>query len=214
MNMPGQQIPPAVPPNPLAAAKPAGAITSANLPKPPVPEAFISDDEIVAKPLRPPNFINLLPRNPNHSLYWGNRAVGEQESTLRYDQLIAMGFRNAKPEEVKTATGDPVPPALSKEGKVMYGDLILLLIPRADYRGSQKWNEQSARARVKKPGVAIAGDKGMHTPKDGPETRMSTTAAGFPRSDKVQVYTPQLAEVDRATADNSGPEPDFNLATK
>jgi hypothetical protein len=207
-------------------------ITSKNLPpiqqgapslaKPIEPEivASIPYDQIEAKPLRSPNFINLLPKNPNMSLFWGNRAVGEKESGLRYDQLIAMGFVPAKPDQAYTRnpeTGQklPVPQSLCRDGRVMYGDLILLIIPRADYVGAQKWNEQSARRRVKKPGVVIEG-AGASSDIGGREVvaqdgRAPMRGAGFPNNPKVSTFVPQLAEVDAKTADNSGPT---NLADK
>src|SRR5215472_16868879 len=73
---------------------------------PPTPptsvEVQVPYDQIEAKPLRAPSFATLYPKNPNICLYFGNRAVGEKESGLRYDQLIAMGFVAAKPEDVYT----------------------------------------------------------------------------------------------------------------
>src|ERR1700756_2092693 len=180
----------------------------------PAAEFIIPDDQIVAKPLRAPNFISLKPVNPNLSLFWGNRAVGEKESGLRYDQLIAMGFAPAMPQDVKTMNGLPCPPSICRDGRIMYGDLILLKIPRVDYVGALKWNEQSARQRVRKPGVAIeksaTRDIGGRSVLDDPGGRRSETPVGFPR--KVTPYVPELAEVDAKTADNSGPETDFNLA--
>lgn len=190
-------------------------------PKEPEIVSTLSYDQIEAKPLRSPNFINLLPKNPNMSLFWGNRAVGEKESGLRYDQLIAMGFIPAKPDQVYTKnpeTGKPLPcpPSLQRDGRILYGDLILLIIPRQDYVGALKWNEQNARRRVKKPGVSIEGagasrDFGGRdvVAQDG---RAPMAPAGFPHSTKISTYVPQLAEVDAKTADNSGPSE--NLADK
>jgi hypothetical protein len=188
--------------------KPAGAITSASVPKPPQ-EVVIPDDDIVAKPLRTPNFLNLIPKNPNMSLYFGNRAVGEKESGLRYDQLVAMGFRPARPDEVMTVQKQAVPASIVRDGKILYGDLILLIMPRADFRGALKWNEQSARVRVKKPGVAIEGDSKALQTADG---RRAPANAGFPNHPKISTYVPAIAETDSKTSDNSGPE--VNLATK
>src|SRR5229473_2931556 len=119
---------------------PTPTITSSNLPptqhpagtKGPSPtptvsvEAVLRYDQIEAKPLRAPNFISLRHKNPNMSLFWGNRAVGEKESGLRYDQLIAMGFVPAKPEDVTSMEGHPCPPSICRDGRIMYGDLILL----------------------------------------------------------------------------------------
>jgi hypothetical protein len=192
-------------------------------PKPPPIVVEIPYDQIEAKPLRSPNFINLYPTNPNLSLFWGNRAVGEKESGLRYDQLIAMGFIPASPPDVfsrnpYTGQKNPCPPSIVRDGRIMYGDLILLKIPRVDYVGSQKWNEQTARLRVKKPGVTMetGASKDIRSASelrsDTDDSRKTTAPAGFPK--KVSTYVPQIAETDAKTADNSGPEGDFNLASK
>lgn len=193
--------------------RPAGPPMPAGLPPQPkaTVEVAIPYEQIEAKPLRAPNFISLKPRNPTLCLYWGNRAVGEKESGLRYDQLIAMGFAPAQPMDVVTLQNQPCPPSIQRDGRIMYGDLILLKIPRVDYIGALKWNEQSARQRVRKPGVVI--DTGASKDIGGKEVlqtdgRASMQPAGFPR--KVSAYVPDLAEVNAATADNSGP--DVNLA--
>ena len=200
--------------------QPSPAITSKNLPpQQPVVDKVLSYDEIEAKPLRAPNFVNLIPRNPNMSLYFGNRAVGEKESGIRYDQLIAMGFIPAKPEQVWLLSEGkklPVPPSICRDGKIIYGDVILLIMPKADYVGALKWNEQSARRRVKKPGVVMntsaSQDIGGKQVLANDEGRRPLMAAALPRTDKISMYVPDLAEVDSKTADNSGPE--VNLAEK
>jgi len=191
-------------------------ITSKNLPpvqqgaalpaKPPTSvEVEIPWSQIEAKPLRAPNFIGLKHKNPNISLFWGNRAVGEKESGLRYDQLIAMGFVPAKPDEVLTLPidGKPsmsCPPSICRDGRIMYGDLILLKIPRADYLGALKWNEQNARMRVKRPGVAIEGSHGELQASDIRRQPVDALAS-LPK--KVSAYVPPLAEVDALTKDNT-----------
>lgn len=169
----------------------------------PTVEVQVLYGDIVAKPLRAPNFISLKPKNPNLSLFWGNRAVGDKESGLRYDQLIAMGFIPAQPIDVLTLEGHTCPPSICRDGRIMYGDLILLKISRADYVGAIKWNEQNARLRVKKPGVSIEGDTQKA---DG---RINPTAVQI--HPKINMYVPAIAETDAKTADNSGP---LNLAGK
>lgn len=170
-------------------------ITSKNLPPqaapatptptvPPAPASQIPYEQIVAKPLRSPNFINLKPKNPNMSLYWGNRAVGEKESAMRYDELIAKGFQPASPADVIDA-----PPSLVRDGRIMYGDLILLKMPRADYVGQQKWNEQSARQRVRRFGSAMDGNQ-------QPVSAFSDITANPRLADKIRPYVPSTAAVD------------------
>src|SRR5882762_7320502 len=173
---------------------------------PPIPglkpsvEIAIPYEQIEAKPLRAPNFINLKHKNPNMALFWGNRAVGEKESGLRYDQLIAMGFVPAKPEEVTSMEGISCPPSICRDGRIMYGDLILLKIPRADYVGALKWNEQNARLRMKKPGVTLEGGRSEHQ-KDDARRQPIDALASLPK--KVSAYVPPLAEVDALTKDNT-----------
>lgn len=197
-------------------------ITNKNLPAPqqatshpsiqPPLDKEVAYQDIVAKPLRPPNFMNMKHVNPNVSLFWGNRAVGEKESGLRYDQLIAMGFVPVKPDEVRQIHEGkliPCPPSIARDGRVLYGDLILLKISRADYIGSQKWNEQTARLRVKKPGVAI--DTGASRDIGGREVLNAEGGRVAPGQvipdfkGKVQPYVPTFSETDAKTADNSGP---------
>jgi hypothetical protein len=202
-------------------------ITSKNLPPtqhpsglPPRPPASVEValpySQIEAKPLRAPSFVNLRHKNPNMSIYLGNRAVGEKESGLRYDQLIAMGFIPAKPEEVETIPMDgkpalPCPPSIVRDGRIMYGDLILLKIPREDYVGALKWNEQNARLRVKRPGVSIEGDTQGSDGRIQPQNTLADLENNARLKGKIKSYVPALAEVDSKTADNSGP---VNLAEK
>jgi hypothetical protein len=159
-------------------------------------EPIVNYDNVVAKPLRTPNFLNLKHRMPNMSLYWGNRAVGEKESLLRYNQLIAMGFQPCKPEEVTDQTGNPCPSELAKDNRVMYGDLILLKIPKKDYLGALKYNEERALARVKKFGVAM----------DGASRHQAADSRDIPRSalgslpQKTQPFIPNLAGIDDGTS--------------
>ena len=166
----------------------------------PASEVRIPYKQIEAKPLRSPNFINLVPKNPNLSLFWGNRAVGEKESGLRYDQLIAMGFVPAKPEDVLSSIGQACPPSICRDGRVMYGDLILLKIPRVDYVGALKWNEQNARNRIRKPGVTLDGGMTEHQ-RDDSRKQPIDALASLPK--KVSAYVPPLAEVDALTKDNT-----------
>ncbi len=171
------------------------------------PEKELSYDQIEAKPLRSPNFLNLIPKNPNMSLYFGNRAVGEKESGLRFDQLIAMGFRPAKPEEVLTVKKQPVPVSLCRDGRIMYGDLILLIISKADYVGATKWNAESAARRVRRFGTTM-GTPGQEDGRPSAESAVAglnrniRTREG--RTGTVQAYIPPIVETDSKTADNSG----------
>lgn len=199
-----KSLPPTQRPGAVTTSPAVAPVASPVAPQIQAPQTY---EQIEAKPLRSPNFMNLKPRNPNMSLFFGNRAVGEKESGLRYDQLIAMGFRPAKPEEVITMHGGPCPPSVVRDGRIMYGDLILLIMPRADYVGAQKWNAQTAAMRVRRFGTT-QGLPGQDDARPGVDNAL----AGLPRSVKtregrtgtVQAYIPPLVEVDSKTADNSG----------
>jgi hypothetical protein len=195
-----KSLPPSMQPSAVKSSPPVVPPTPPGLT--PSVEIQIPYEQIEAKPLRSPNFLNLKPKNPNMSLFFGNRSVGEKESGLRYDQLIAMGFVPAKPEDVITNLGQPCPPSLVRDGRIMYGDLILLKMPRADYVGNQKWNEQNARLRMRKPGVTLEGGSAEHQAADGrlqPQAALNIPAA---LKNKIGLYVPDITEVDAATKDN------------
>lgn len=180
-------------------------ITSKNLPQPgqaapttPTPAAPAKQvlyKDIIAKPLRTPNFINLKPRNPNISIRWVNCSVGEKESKLRFNQAQAQGFECVEPKDVMDELGGPCPSALIRDNRVIYGDLILMKMARVDYIGALKYNEERAIARVKKPGIAMSGSKTEHQDSEGREL---PGAAGFPSNEKVRVYVPPLTEIENS----------------
>lgn len=189
---------------------PEPTITSKNLPPSqqgaPVPqvEKTLTYDQIEARPLRSPNFLNLKPKNPNMSLYFGNRAVGEKESGLRFDQLIAMGFRPAKPDEILTAQGDACPPSIQRDGRIMYGDLILLIISKQAYLGATKWNAESAERRVRRFG-STAGTPGQDADRANPSSALGDISGSrAAREGKIAAYIPKIADTDSKIADNSG----------
>jgi hypothetical protein len=156
----------------------------------------VTMENVEAKPLRSPNFLNLKPKNASLALYWGNRSVGEKESSLRYNQLLAMGFVPAKPEEITDQFGNPCPEALTRDGRVLCGDLILLKISKADYYGALKYNAQSAAMRVRKFGVAMDGGRAEHQATESREIPKSALS-GLPK--KVSAYVPPLAGIDEGT---------------
>jgi hypothetical protein len=149
-----------VPEPPKAAAPSTPTLTSKNVPRPaqpppnPVQAAvaaqqaaeMVSDDAIVAKPLTSPDFIAIKHRNPMMSCRWGNRVAGGGQ---RIDTLLAQGFQFVKPEDAVMSDGKtPAPKSLIKENKVIYNDLVLVCLPRVDYVGAIKHNENRARQRA------------------------------------------------------------------
>lgn len=112
-----------------------------------------SDEPIVAKPLVDPDFTKIKPRNPQHSFFWGNRVAN---NGMRIEDLKARGFRVASPADVL----EP-PAALIKDGHIIRGDLMLMVISRRDYLGQQLYNAQQADRRVSKASVKSDGEKNL-----------------------------------------------------
>lgn len=156
-------------------------ITSANLPREPIKNASVIDDaDIVAKPLVGADFTNLRPANPNHSLRWGNRVAG---GGARYDQLKAMNFRNALVADIHKET--PVPVHYQKDGAIINGDLILMLIDRRDYVGQLKLNEQNAVRRLTRSAT-------METGKEKMREALNEVPGSAANKAKVKLYNPTL----------------------
>lgn len=147
------------------------------------------DDLLEASPLVVPDFMNLVPTKPDISIRWINYSVGEKKSTLRYDQCLAAGFVNAKPEDAKTVTGAAIPPSLIKDGKVIIGDVILMKVSRNAYLGALKNNRNKALRRGVRSEVA----------KQGINEIRSAISRGNPPKDvarKIQPFVPGEAELE------------------
>ena len=146
---------------PVANAAPP-TITSKNLPpelpkptgkeSPTTPPTIDDDSDIVAKPLVSPDFTKLQPTNPAMSLRLVNRlALGGQ----RFEEAKVQGFVVCKASDIKNITNLMT----IKDGVVTYGDLIVMMMPRVDYIGAIKNNEQNARRRVARAAVMGEGQE-------------------------------------------------------
>jgi hypothetical protein len=143
-------------------------ITSKNLPpelpKPGAPQVAappkIDDDsDIVAKPLVSPDFTKLKPTNPAMILRGVNRlALGGQ----RFEEARVQGYVVCKPEDIVGMKTNPGVMTV-KDNTVTYGDLIFMMMPRVDYIGAIKQNEQNARARVSRAAVFGSGQQELNT---------------------------------------------------
>lgn len=175
---------------PAAPAAPK-TITSAAIPQPgSVPSVTASakapelNGAIVARPLVSPDFIGLKPKNPQHQFYWGNRLAG---GGLRLEELMSKGFALAKPEDVQNMKG-----VLEKEGRVCYGDLVLLKIDKNTYLGALLHNHNKATGRVSREQSAERGSKMIREEvgKVGGSTNIGT---------KISSFVPSQADVDALT---------------
>lgn len=137
-------------PKPLisSAAKPVPTMTNESLiPALEVPEvrggmqrAAELDDDIVARPLTMPDFINVPLANPNLSARW------IFSDRRRFAQAKAQGWRVAKKSDIKLGYQSLTP--YEEEGGTKYinGDLVLMVIDRKIYLGALRYKHQVAAA--------------------------------------------------------------------
>jgi hypothetical protein len=169
------------------------AITQKNLPPQGAAVPVYENDPypgITAKPLQSPDFVNIKPKNPLLSLRWCNRVAGEGQ---RLDQVTYAGFRPVKADEVYIPSSKgpiPCPESMVRDGKVLYGDLILMAIPKVDYEGALKNNWLRAVNRMN-PNSA------MSTGKD--QLSKTMKEAGVPTSalkDKLSLFQPSTKDIE------------------
>jgi hypothetical protein len=71
----------------------------------------------------------------------------------RFEEARVQGFVVCKPTDIKN-----MPTLMTvKDGNVTYGDLIVMMMPRVDYLGAIKNNENNARKRTSKAAVLGTG---------------------------------------------------------
>lgn len=142
------------------------------------------DEVIIAKPLSMPQELDMKPKDKNVSLRWVNRKAG---GGARYEQALAMGFQNAKVEDIITTTlvkGATI----ADDGNIVRHDVILMKMRRADYEGALKWNDQTATNRVERKtlnrGAKQAGQQELN---------------GMPAEvlSKVNFYTPAADDAEK-----------------
>ena len=97
-------------------------------------------DDITARPMTLPDFVNVPLSNPNLSARW------IFTDKRRFAQAKAQGWRVAKKQDVKPGYASLVP--FEEEGGTKYinGDLILMVIDRKIYLGALRYKHQVAAA--------------------------------------------------------------------
>lgn len=181
------------------------AITSKNLPTPPLavgqappivnptPEEAISqafdEGSIVAKPLTSPDFTGVKLRNPNLIGRWVNRSA---MSGLHFGHMEACGFVPTSPSDVIPEQAVMIK-AMTKDGRLIYGDLIHMKIPRRDYIGALKFNVESANRRVSR--AAQQASFNSELKKATQEASVSVPPA---LKGKIQSFVPSDSEIARA----------------
>lgn len=143
---------------------------------------------IVARPLTSSTdpFFSLRPKNPNVVFRGINYCVQTKDgpSYMRFEQAKAQGYVAATPADVQGA----VPASLLKEGKIINGDLILMMIDKSTYRGALKWKDQQAIRATQATGQREQGDA---------EIKRAAAETNMPGklSRKLSTYAPSQSEL-------------------
>lgn len=179
-----------------APPKTSPVITSANLPKPVQPgqtsapadsqvaqgkieeQRIANDADIIARPLVSPDFTNIKPANPAMMLRLVNRlALGGQ----RFEEARIQGFVVCKASDIKE-----VPNTMTvKDGNVIYGDVIVMMMPRDKYIGAIKYNEARARKLVERQAVQGAAHEQL-------QTALNEVPGSRANKAKIKLYQPEL----------------------
>lgn len=139
-------------------------------------------DNITARSLAVPDFINVKTKNPNLSFRWINFKAGDG---LRYSQAQAQGWQNATYADCAIA-GEDIPEVYKKDGKIINGDVILMKIDRATYLGALKNKHNQA--------LHLAGHSGHH---QEAARRVGQEIGGIPKeaTGKISVFQPSAADL-------------------
>lgn len=139
-----------------------------------------------ARPLQTLDVLDAIrPKNSQLTLRWINRVAGEG---LRFNQMVFAGFLVARPDELILKNGKPIPPEFIRENKVIYGDLIAMLIATTIYQSALKHNALRAMA---------LGDR-LRLKDEAQEVRRNIVGnAPSELARKIQTYVPSEQEVDR-----------------
>lgn len=159
-------------------------LTTKNLPTLPK-ESPELDDSIIARPLMMPEFLDLRPKNPAHTLRGVNL---NHDKGSHYFKMKTAGFVDATPEDVLMRDGSPIQGNYVKDNRVIYGDLIVMKIDRLKYLGALKYNALTARQRVSRNAIAQQGGKMLRE-------ELSGTSAPPELKAKIQTFVPSDAEV-------------------
>ena len=145
------------------------AITSANLPRPAVPSspkatvgaglpqavrgvaaATVASalDSIVAAPLNSPDFVHLIPANPDVTFRWVLHTLYKQDGSqnnIRFEKAKVEGYAIATQADIKNP---PMEYARDGGTKFINGDLILMKIDRRKYEGALLYKDQKAAKQM------------------------------------------------------------------
>ena len=148
---------------------------------------------IEARPIMTLDVLDQIrPKNSALELRWVNHGAGD---SLRYNQMVFAGFIAAKPDDlIMKSSSTPVPVSMCKEGKVIYGDLIAMLIGKQEYQGALKHNALRAME---------LGDRIRLKDEVAPDLKRSLVGkAPSELARKIQTFVPTEREVESMSENN------------
>jgi hypothetical protein len=168
---------------------------NANLPEPEKakqrntlsPEAaLLFNKSVVAKPLMTPEVCSVHIKRNEYRYRWVNKAG---RNGAIYMQRRAQGFSNATSDDVDVLGGD----AVSNNGEITAGDLILMKIPAERYDAAMKYNMERAHTLSRTRGMYY---KGGSTNVMSDETATPVTIKSEVQGQGSEPFIPTSAEVD------------------
>jgi hypothetical protein len=147
-----------------------------------IPPAELADD-IVARPLMLPDFVNIKPKNPEIAFRWVNFKAGEGK---RFNEATFQGFLPATPDDCENHLG------MAKDGRVINGDLMLMKIDRKKYLGALRYNNEAVNRVVRKANRETVANQML---KEELGNASSNKATRPEHRGMIQTFTPSPAEV-------------------
>jgi hypothetical protein len=151
-----------------------------------IPEEL--DENIIAAPLVVPEYANVRPKKDKGIAFrWVNFAVPTKEggfTSLRLDQMIAAGFVYAQPDDIEGTC----PQSLMRDGKIRYGDLILLKIDAKTYNGALKYNWERSIKLASRAEEAAQGTRQV-------QQAVAEVTRRPDLANKIRTFQPSEAEI-------------------
>jgi hypothetical protein len=151
--------------------------TQSAAPKTREPKNFDPWEGAAAAPLLSAAMDQVKPKNKAMQLRWINRYCGEKTPYLRYEQALAQGWVACRPTDVEV-----IPPGCLKDDRIQTQDVILCMMPRAQYLGALRFNNERVNRAVTRSGLGVA-EESLRT--DFAKEGVSRKADG-----KVSVFVP------------------------
>lgn len=141
------------------------------------------DDSIVAQPLQSPDSDGIVLKDKSMELRWVNYSVGEKESSLRFHQMKAAGYIVVRPDDIENGLSIAYE---TSDGKIINGDVILMMIPKKIIQAAKKFSWEKAMRRRGRANAASAARDVFAGDLKGPANQLR----------KISTFVPGQAELD------------------